>query len=387
MTLYEAYTNGLNLVVYCEKAYLNLKKAVYITAEVDGIFDERDIEVLWNWIIYDGNTNHITEQNGARDLVKASFKMFGDFIDPRLLAMIRDYEKMEISDFLSIYFKKGKMQREDDRIVKSILSSETEFLDCASTTGSRRIKNEDFACSVISPLNSKFKLLLVCDGMGGFNNGEMASKIVAQQIVDWFGLYDFNLGFDNVQMEIRQCIERARDIIRKSYFMSGTTLTFAIVGEYETLIGNVGDSRTYIIKDDTLTQITKDDSEVWEQFYNNVKEPFEKDDLRFLPNKNVITEAIDDYKLPINLQMYKILNSLYDGILLVSDGVTDVLSDKSMIRIISENFGTNILDQLLYEVCYGNPDFPPTYYDEVLYPTLPGGDNASAAVYLKKKLI
>ena len=51
MTLYEEYENGLDLVVYIENAYNNLKKAVYITAEVESIYDERDIEVLWDYLI------------------------------------------------------------------------------------------------------------------------------------------------------------------------------------------------------------------------------------------------------------------------------------------------------------------------------------------------
>ncbi|MCI9110754.1 MAG: serine/threonine-protein phosphatase [Bacilli bacterium] len=385
MSLYEQYEKGFNLVIFCEKAYKILKEAVYMTVEADGIYDERDILVLWDYIVNVGNVECLTEKNGARDLVRSSFKMFGDFIDPRLLALVRDYQSMSIVDFLNTYFIKKEMKREEDRSINSGFLSELEFMDCASTTGFRRENNEDFVCTVVSPINNNIKLLLVCDGMGGFNNGEAASKIVALEIIRWFKFYDFNLGFDKIEKEINKVIEKARGIFRESYEMIGTTLTFAIVGENETLIGNIGDSRTYIIKDGVLTQITKDDSKVWKEFYEGEEFLFEKDDLRFLPNNNILTEAIDDYRLPIYLQTYYILNCSYDGILLVSDGITDILSDKSITRIINETAEGDILDKLLYEACCGNPDFPPAYYDEVLYPTLPGGDNASAAVYLKRK--
>ncbi len=384
MTLYEEYKSGLNLEIYIKNAYNNLKKAVYLTAEEKSIDDERDIEVLWNYIINTGNVECITEEKGARDLVKLSFNMFGNCIDTKLLAMVRDYESMDISDFLNLYLVKKEIEKEENRTIKSILVNDLEFLDCASTTGLKREKNEDFACSIVSPINEKIKLLLICDGMGGFNNGEAASKIVAEEIINWFNSYDFAFGFNNVEEEINKVIERSRLIIRNSYMMCGTTLTFAIVGENDTFIGNVGDSRTYIIKDGFLTQITKDDSEVWKDFYE-CDDSFEKDDLRFLRNNNVLTNTIDDYiQVPVILRTYLVSNSSYDGILLVSDGVTDILSDNKITRVLNETDEKDILNKLLYESCFGDPDYPPECYDELLYPTLPGKDNASAVIYLKR---
>jgi len=384
MTLYEEYENGLNLVVYIEKAYNNLKKAFYLTTMDEKIYDEQDIEVLWDYIINHGDVNYITENNGARDLVRMSFNMFGDFIDSRLLAMVRDYEQLSMIDFLNLYFRENETTRERNRIINNCTSLDLGFIDCASTMGPRRENNEDYVCATKSYVNRNFKLLLVCDGIGGFNRGDAASKMVASKLIKWFKAYDFSLGFDKIEMEINQVIDETRKALKESCVMTGTTLTFAIVLENETLIGNIGDSRTYIIKDGDLIQITKDDSEVWEKYYENGD--FEKDDLRFLSNNNVLTDAIDDYILrPINLQIYNILNSSYDGILLVSDGVTDILSDKSITRIINEEKEEDILDKLLYECCYGNPDYPTKDYAELLYPTLPGKDNASAAIYVKKK--
>lgn len=391
MTLYEEYENGLNPVVYTQRAYKNLARAVLLTAQAEDIWDWQDIEMLWDMITRNGDIVFITEKNGAREIVRDSFKMFGDFIDSRLLAMIRDYKDESIADFLSMYFEKKELGREADREFKShfVSSNDLGFMDCASTTGIRRKNNEDFTGFVVSPLNENIKLLIVCDGMGGFNNGAEASKIVALEVINWFNSYDFSLGFDNLEDEIKKVIEVARLTIKKHYCMSGTTLTFAIVGERETFICNAGDSRAYIIKDGDLTQITRDDSEVWEKFYENQNPDdlytYKKDDLRFLPGNNVITNAVDDYVVPPVLNTFYISNSLYDSILLTTDGVTDILSDETIIRIFNETEDKDILDKLLYESCYGNPDFPPTNYDEFLYPTLPGKDNASGAVYIKKK--
>lgn len=386
MTLYEEYQNGLNPVIYCEKAYNILSKAVLLTAKEKDITDERDIEVLWKLIIHIGNLDLITEKYGARDLVKSSFNTFDNYIDSRQLAMIRDYENMDITDFLSVYTEKKEIKRDKNRVIKNTPNT-LEFMDCASTKGIYKPNNEDFTCILESPINNKIKMLLLCDGMGGYNNGEEASKIVAEEIITWFNSHDFTSGFDDVEISINKAIDKSRETIRENYFMSGTTLTFAIVGEKETLIGNAGDSRTYIIKDNSLTQITKDDSKVWEEFYENTKFPYEKDMLRFLPYNYVLTNAIDDSRIPVSLKLNRILNDSYDGILLVSDGVSDILSDTSINKILKEEKASEILDKILYESCMGDPDYPTKDYDEVLdeilYPTLPGKDNASAAIYLK----
>lgn len=389
MTLYEEYENGLNPVVYTQRAYKNLVRAVLLTAEAENSYDERDIKTTWDAILDNGNIVFITEKNGARDIVRDSFKMYGDFIDSRLLAMIRDYSEKSIADFLSMHLLKKEITREEDRVFKGYFGASFDFMDCASTTGIRRKNNEDFAGFVVSPLNENIKLLIVCDGMGGFNNGAEASKIVALEVINWFKSYDFTKGFDNLEDEIKKVIEVARLTIKKHYFMSGTTLTFALIGERETFICNAGDSRAYIIKDGDLTQITRDDSEVWEKFYEHQNPDdlytYKKDDLRFLPGNNVITNAVDDYVVPPVLNTFYISNSLYDSILLTTDGVTDILSDDTIIRIFNETEEKDILDKLLYESCYGKPDFPPTNYDEFLYSILPGKDNASGAVYMKKK--
>lgn len=71
--------------------------------------------------------------------------------------------------------------------------------------------------------------------------------------------------------------------------------------------------------------------------------------------------------------------------MLVSDGVSDILSDGTITRIFEETESKRFLDELLLESCFGEPDYPEEDFDEILVPTLPGKDNASAAMYLKLK--
>jgi len=383
MTLYEEFLKGLNPVVYCEMAYNNLLKAVMITAKEE-VYDKRDIKILWELVKNTGHLELFAKKQEIIDMLTSTFNIIDKQIDSRLLAMIRDFEEKSIQDFIKIYCTQidKAIIKDQDRLIKTNnYNNDSNLLDCMATKGPRRFNNEDFTCAIESPLNSNYKLLIVCDGVGGSYQGEKAAEIVTKEFISWFN--DFNHNFDQIENEINIVINKARDIIKKEYIMSATTLTFAIVGQTETFIGNIGDSRAYIIKDGKLKQISKDDSEVWEKYYESERDPFEKDDLRFLPANNIITNAIDVYPIE-KIQKYRLLNTSYDGILLMSDGITDILSDRTITRILNNTKSHKILDTLLYESCFGEPSYPSESYDELLYPTLPGKDNASAAIYLKE---
>lgn len=386
MTLYEEYKNGLNLIVYCQKAYKNIEKAIRLAILEYGYYDKRDEKILWDYFIRIGNIELLDRNEDAINLIKTSFNMHGNYIDARQLAMIRDYDSMSINDFLNTYNQKVKkvIDRDKSRAIKIIKGPKDKFLDCATAKGTIKKDNQDFTCAITSPINENCKLLIVCDGVGGSHQGDKASEIVTQEFINWFNSYNFN-DLSQIENEINNIIEKARNTIKQKYNMSATTLTFAIVTEQETIIGNLGDSRTYTIYNKKLKQITKDDSEVWEEYIEHPKYyQYEKDTLRFLPNNNILTDAIDYYPSQ-NLQIYHIQNNEYDGILLTSDGITDIISDDTIEKIIDENKKEEIIDKLLYESCFGKPSYPKEDEDEILYPTLPGKDNASAAIYIKQR--
>lgn len=268
MTLYEEFVNGLNVIVYCNKAYENLKKAIYIHAEAEGNFDERDIEHEWNYLIEVGDISFISGE--SLELIKNSFKVTGNYIDAKLLAMIRAYERSSIGDFLEIYGKNKSqfVNREESRMIRKIdgLASDFEILDCVTTKGVRRFNNDDFTCSIMS---NGIKLLMVCDGVGGSVCGEKASEIVVRRFIEWFNSYDFSLGTNGLEAETDKVLRLVRNQLSQRYYMAATTLTMAIILEDETLMCSIGDSRAYTIKNGVFTQVTEDDTEVWEKYYMN----------------------------------------------------------------------------------------------------------------------
>ena len=105
-----------------------------------------------------------------------------------------------------------------------------------------------------------------------------------------------------------------------------------IINKKGTIVFNIGDSRCYIYKNKKLIQITEDDSDVW--LYHkmfNVR----KDHLRYIASSNVINACIGISHELCNVSVI-ILSNNYDGILLFTDGVTDLLTDRKILNIIKK---------------------------------------------------
>ena len=128
---------------------------------------------------------------------------------------------------------------------------------------------------------------------------------------------------------IKNSIWRANDeIYRKSieneeYSGMGTTVTMAYETNGNIFIGHVGDSRAYLLRDNTLYQITKDHSLVEELVKNG---SITREEARFHPQKNIITRAVGtDKEVEIDLIVKE--KSKGDILLLCTDGLTNMLSD------------------------------------------------------------
>ena len=264
-----------------------------------------------------------------------------------------------------------------------------EILDADTNIGLIRNNNEDSLKMTTHPKSKNIKLLLVADGMGGKQHGEIASNYVADEIEKWFKKKNIEL-FNNLkrtESQIKRLIKRLNNNLIKKYGINklGTTLTAAIVNKSETLIINIGDSRTYIYKDKQLTQITEDDSEIWAYYkFGEV----EKDDLRYFSTCNIINACIGISKDLCKIST-KIIKNDYDILLLFSDGVTDIITDKKLEKIIKNNKNKSLAKKIVNEAV--NIDQHLTIpnrlknkkYDNYIIP-FKGRDNATAVIYAKK---
>lgn len=264
-----------------------------------------------------------------------------------------------------------------------------EILDKISDIGLVREKNEDVAFFLRHPKNKDIILLAVADGMGGKDHGEIAANYTINEIAKWFKKKDATLFEDSPKCIslLKRLIKKIHNNLIKTYHENnvGTTLTLTIKTKMNTIVINIGDSRAYIYKDKKLIQITEDDSDVWLYFkYDNVN----KEDLRYFSTSNLINACIglNDKLLKISTNIIK---NDYEIILLLTDGVTDLLTDKKMTNIIKTIPKEKILNTLIYEAVNVDQRLSvPSHLKEkklnnYIVP-FKGRDNASGVIYIKE---
>lgn len=226
----------------------------------------------------------------------------------------------------------------------------------------------------------QYLLLLVADGMGGLEHGEIASYNIAKTIHTWFSI----TSTQELKILSTSCLkEEILKLICSSTmpYKSGTTLNMSIISPEKTLIVNIGDSRTYTMKDGEIKLITKDDSKAFEIFNPQTKE--ERDKLRFYNHNHILNNAILSRRIP-KITVIKINNEEYDTICHVTDGVTDILSESELEELCqSPNPALTLVGNSIYRPeIEGNYHMEDECYRQYLHP---GKDNSTAIVYTKKR--
>lgn len=200
----------------------------------------------------------------------------------------------------------------------------------ATDTGNLRRQNED-------AFLASDRLIAVADGMGGHNAGEVASSLAVSLLRERAERPIVNVGeLVDLVTEINAVIHREATSISGQRGM-GTTLTVAALVDDDPiphmLIANVGDSRTYLLRDGDLRQITVDHSYVQELVHEGVLTP---DEARQHPRRNIVTRAlgidttvmVDSWTLPVMPG---------DRFLLCSDGLVDEVAGNEVLSILSES--------------------------------------------------
>jgi serine/threonine protein phosphatase PrpC len=187
-----------------------------------------------------------------------------------------------------------------------------------SDLGCVRTNNEDnFG---YDPVND---LYVVCDGMGGMAAGEVASSIACSTVISVFSTQPTDTP---VEMRLALAIRAANDAVRHSAQAAerqgmGTTLVAAALQGSKLLIGNVGDSRAYMLQDGSCMQLTVDHSYVNELIRMGSVQVEQLPHLDLKGFESVITRAIGAAD---NVEPDFFFVDLRDGdtILLASDGLT-----------------------------------------------------------------
>lgn len=194
-------------------------------------------------------------------------------------------------------------------------------------------------------------IFIVADGMGGHAAGEVASemavKFVAQELDSLRGLSDQQVA-DRMQTAIRAANGAIyqRTLTEHDKRGMGTTVTALTLFENRFLIGQVGDSRAYLLRDSKLTQVTKDHSYVQEQVDAGYLTP---EQARTHPYSNVITRCVGANG-DVAPDLYSGAVKPRDLFLLASDGLTGMLEDYQLAELLSpERMPEEEVDALITE--------------------------------------
>lgn len=201
-----------------------------------------------------------------------------------------------------------------------------------SDQGKVRSSNEDSYAA-----NPKNRIFLVADGMGGHAAGEVASQIAAATVEEIMAVKK-DSGQPPVDA-LNAAVEEANTRIYQAQRMKvelagmGSTLTALSIGAGKYYVAHVGDSRAYLLRDGALEQLTRDHSLVWQLYETGV---LQKDQLSGHPQKNLITRSIGPHPhVEVDLEEGETCEG--DIYLLCSDGLTDMVSDDNIRKILSSS--------------------------------------------------
>ena len=214
-------------------------------------------------------------------------------------------------------------------------------MNAASRThiGLVRASNQD--ALLLQP--GKYGLYGVADGMGGHKAGDIASMMAVALVKRFF------CDVKPTKEQLRKGIEEANQMIyeeqlyRSELSGMGTTLTMIWEDKERILLGHVGDSRAYLLREKTLRQVSQDHSMVAEMVRDGLITP---EEARRHPYRNIITRALgtDEW---VDVDVTEIEKRAGDIYLICSDGLSEYVQEDQMQALLLEHDLEEAADLLL----------------------------------------
>lgn len=227
--------------------------------------------------------------------------------------------------------------------------------------GMQREHNEDAIAS-----DEAIGFVILADGMGGYKAGEVASEMAILSITAELkeamaahppGQVDLALEQQAEAKLILDAVKNANEVI---YSVSqtqpqcagmGTTLVVGLFTNNKLLVGHIGDSRMYRLRNHRLNQITEDHSLLQEQINAGL---ITAEQAKYSANKNLVTRALGvDPEVELELKEYDV--EAGDIYLLCSDGLSDLVEDE-VIQTALNSLSSNLADaaQVLVQMANDN---------------------------------
>ncbi len=202
--------------------------------------------------------------------------------------------------------------------------------------GLARENNEDSVT-----IDEPTRLGILADGMGGYNAGEIASGMATAFIKSELGRWLSQAGRHANAKEVRRAMEICVDNANRSIFNAansnpqysgmGTTLVLGVFQDTRLMLGHIGDSRCYRLREGEFVQITKDHSLLQEQMDAGLITP---EQAATSTNKNLVTRALgveDAVLLEVNEHRVE----PGDVYLMCSDGLSDMVDNDNIAQLLA----------------------------------------------------
>lgn len=184
---------------------------------------------------------------------------------------------------------------------------------------------------------------VLADGMGGYNAGEiasgMATAFIKAELSRWLSEAGANAQIRDIRRAMEICVDNANIAIynsanaNPSFAGMGTTLVLGVIKDGRLLVGHIGDSRCYRLRQGRMEQITKDHSLLQEQMDAGL---ITAEQAAGSPIKNLVTRALG-VEQGVMLEVNEFSIEPGDVYLMCSDGLSDMVSDEVIVRIAFED--------------------------------------------------
>ena len=192
----------------------------------------------------------------------------------------------------------------------------------------------------IDRLFSSRAVLAVCDGMGGLEKGEVASYWTAKNLKGLLKLKEITE--ESIRKFLTELQQKA--LTDKNFPEGGGTTVAGLIVEGENFwVFNAGDSRVYLLKEDTLSLVSEDHSVVWKLYKEGI---IEKEALRTHPFRNLIYFGIGrafQEEWEDGGEKVKVLSGKLTGeelFIITTDGLTDLLEEREILQTVKGGLPT-----------------------------------------------
>jgi PPM family protein phosphatase len=221
----------------------------------------------------------------------------------------------------------GKLNESEDRSIPAAITD----------TGCERELNEDRYAVIESPSGVTW---LVCDGMGGQTGGELAAQLAIEAIrrdLEKYQARPIEVALKSALFEANRVVVLRRQ--NAAFSSMGTTVVSAMFDGPEVVIGNIGDSRAYLVREGAIQQLTTDHTLVQQMVEKGEIQP---EDALSHPQAHILTRCVGaEPGLDVDLKRFWIWEvsegEANDSLVLCSDGLYSLISDAEVAKLVTAN--------------------------------------------------